>query len=86
MDPSSLLILLNHRMAYSRQRVNIYQGDLSIESMNELDRWMLPLSSGYLVKHNASQEAAVPCRQPSILEVNNVSFDVLIACLTLASS
>lgn len=66
--------------------MNIYQGDLSMESMNELDRWMLPLSSGYLVKHNASQEAAVPCRQPSILEVNMVSFDDLIACLTLASS
>lgn len=69
MDPSTLLILLNHRMAYSRQRVNIYQGDLSMESMNELDRWMLPLSSGYLIKQNSSQEAAVSCRQPSILEV-----------------
>ncbi|KAI7876414.1 hypothetical protein K492DRAFT_210351 [Lichtheimia hyalospora FSU 10163] len=72
MDPSTLLILLNHRMAYSRQRVNIYQGDLSMESVNELDRWMLPLSSGYLVKQNETQEVAASCKQPSILELHLV--------------
>ncbi|KAI9316344.1 mediator complex subunit 13 C-terminal-domain-containing protein [Dichotomocladium elegans] len=64
------MILLNHRVAYSRQRVNIYQGDLSMDSMNELDKWILALSTGYLIKQNTSQEGIDD--HPLVIEIHLV--------------
>ncbi|KAI9499248.1 mediator complex subunit 13 C-terminal-domain-containing protein [Zychaea mexicana] len=72
-DSGTYMIMLNHRMAYSRQRVNIYQGDLAMEPMNELDSWILSLSTGYLViSRNPALEQGLPRSQPLALELHLV--------------
>ncbi|KAI7854657.1 mediator complex subunit 13 C-terminal-domain-containing protein [Circinella umbellata] len=69
----SYMIMLNHRMAYSRQRVNIYQGDLAMEAMNELDSWILSLSTGYLIiSRNPALVQGLPRSQPLALELHLV--------------
>ncbi|KAI9278643.1 mediator complex subunit 13 C-terminal-domain-containing protein [Phascolomyces articulosus] len=69
----SYMIMLNHRVAYSRQRVNIYQGDLAMEAMNELDSWILSLSTGYLIiSRNPALVQGLPRSQPLALELHLV--------------
>ena len=69
----SYMIMLNHRMAYSRQRVNIYQGDLAMEAMNELDSWILSLSTGYLIiSRNPALVQGLPRSQPLALDLHLV--------------
>ncbi|KAI8142064.1 mediator complex subunit 13 C-terminal-domain-containing protein [Fennellomyces sp. T-0311] len=78
LDDGTCMIMLNHRVAYSRQRVNIYQGDLAMEPMNELDSWILSLSTGYLVlSRNPALEQGLPRSQPLTIELHLVYNNLL---------
>lgn len=42
-------LLLNHRVAYSNKRERMSFGILGMESISELEYWMIPLASGYMI-------------------------------------
>jgi hypothetical protein len=42
-------LLLNHRVAYSNKRERMSFGILGMESISELEDWMIPLASGYMI-------------------------------------
>ncbi|KAI9025886.1 mediator complex subunit 13 C-terminal-domain-containing protein [Phycomyces nitens] len=68
-------LLLNHRVAYSRKREKISKGILSMDPNSEVEDWMLPLASGYMV-HKAPDNDS-PCKdqfnyRPLVVEVHLV--------------
>jgi hypothetical protein len=42
-------LLLNHRVAYSNKRERMSFGILGMESISEVEDWMIPLASGYMI-------------------------------------
>ncbi|OAD76439.1 alpha trans-inducing transcription factor [Phycomyces blakesleeanus NRRL 1555(-)] len=68
-------LLLNHRVAYSRKREKISEGILCMDPNSEVEDWMLPLASGYMV-HKAPENDS-PCKEqfnhrPLVVEVHLV--------------
>ncbi|CAO3637830.1 unnamed protein product [Cunninghamella blakesleeana] len=44
------ILLLNHRVAYSRKRQRISEGVTLMEANSDPESWILPLASGYLIQ------------------------------------
>lgn len=66
--PVAQLIVLNHRVGYSRRRVEAYQGNLAMDSVHsELEGWILSLATGYLVQEPCT--ATDTLHQASTMEV-----------------
>lgn len=42
-------LLLNHRVAYSNKRERVSNGVLGIDPVSEVEDWMIPLASGYMI-------------------------------------
>lgn len=42
-------MLLNHRVAYSNKRERASYGILSMDPISEVEEWMIPLASGYMI-------------------------------------
>lgn len=44
------ILLLNHRVAYSRKRQRISEGVTLMDAVSDSESWILPLASGYLIQ------------------------------------
>ncbi|KAI8096464.1 mediator complex subunit 13 C-terminal-domain-containing protein [Halteromyces radiatus] len=44
------ILLLNHRVAYSRKRQRVSEGVTLMDAISDPESWILPLASGYLVQ------------------------------------
>ncbi|KAF7725867.1 mediator of RNA polymerase II transcription subunit 13 [Apophysomyces ossiformis] len=67
------ILLLNHRIAYTRKRERASLGITLIASATEPEDWMLPLATGYLI-HTPSKDEGANAEQfggnPLVLEVS----------------
>ncbi|ORX47245.1 hypothetical protein DM01DRAFT_1385988 [Hesseltinella vesiculosa] len=69
------ILLLNHRVAYSRKRHRVSEGVTLMDAISDIESWILPLSSGYLI-HMPKPGAPTPPteeqfgRSPCILEMH----------------
>ncbi|KAG0190946.1 mediator of RNA polymerase II transcription subunit 13 [Apophysomyces sp. BC1034] len=69
------MLLLNHRIAYTRKREQTSLGITLINPVTESEDWMLPLASGYLIHSQSKKESS--CTEqfdcdPLIVEVHLV--------------
>ncbi|KAI9305769.1 mediator complex subunit 13 C-terminal-domain-containing protein [Cunninghamella echinulata] len=71
------ILLLNHRVAYSRKRQRISEGITLMEANSDPESWILPLASGYLIQvpkqgNPTSMSEEQFGRDPSVIELHLV--------------
>lgn len=71
------ILLLNHRVAYSRKRQRISEGITLMEANSDPESWILPLASGYLIQvpkqgNPTAMSEEQFGRDPSVIELHLV--------------